>query len=126
METLKAHILYIEDHDDTVQFVKLALAGLNYRVTTSSTIAAGLTLARENDFDLYILDSWLPDGSGIDLCKRLREFDQSTPILFFSGAAYEADKQSAINSGAQRYVIKPASFELLCREVTTLMAAFKK
>jgi DNA-binding response OmpR family regulator len=53
-----------------------------------------------------LLDSRLPDLDGFDLCRRMRDFDD-TPILFFSGAAYETDKKRGIEAGANAYVIKP-------------------
>ena len=121
METGQHHILYIEDHDDTRELVTLVLAERDYRVTTGSTLADGLKLAQEHHFDLYLLDSWLPDGSGFELCKKLREFDRSTPIMFFSAAAYECDKQAAIDSGAQCYLVKPAHLDELCTEVGALL-----
>lgn len=123
MDAQARHVLYVEDHADTRDLVILAFAGL-YRVTTSSTIEDALKLAREDDFDLFIIDSWLPDGSGIDLCKRLREFDQRTPIMFYSGAAYEVDKATALNSGAQCYLTKPEYPEVLCSEVGRLIDVF--
>ena len=121
MQTTKHHILYIEDHDDTRELVTLALAEKNWQVTTSSNIEEALRLANAQDFDLYMLDSWLPDGSGIELCKRLRELDRRTPIMFFSAAAYECDKQAAIDSGAQCYLVKPAHLDELCTQVGTLL-----
>jgi two-component system, OmpR family, response regulator len=126
METRQHHVLYIEDHDDTRELVTLVLSERNYRVTTGATIVDALKLAREHHFDLYMLDSWLPDGSGIDLCKRLRELDPGVPIMFFSGAAYEADKETAINSGAQGYMIKPVHLDELCSEVTKLIGMFPR
>jgi DNA-binding response OmpR family regulator len=126
METRQHHVLYIEDHDDTRELVTLVLAERNYRVTTGSTVVDALKLAREQHFDLYMLDSWLPDGSGIDLCKTLRELDPGIPIMFLSGAAYEADKESAINSGAQGYLIKPADLDVLCSEVSRLIDVFPR
>lgn len=126
MKTRQHHVLYIEDHDDTRELVTLVLSERNYRVTTGATLADALKLAREDHFDLYMLDSWLPDGSGIDLCKRLRELDPGVPIMFFSGAAYEADKETAINSGAQGYMIKPADLDELCGEVSKLIDVFPR
>ena len=64
-------ILYIEDHADTRELVTLLLAQKSYEVITGSTIESGVSLATAGEFDLYLLDSWLPDGSGLDLCKQL-------------------------------------------------------
>lgn len=125
METKQHHVLYIEDHDDTRELVTLVLSE-RYRVTTGATILDALKLAREHHFDLYMLDSWLPDGSGIELCKQLREFDQATPIMFLSAAAYETDKQAAMDSGAQHYMVKPADIQGLSNEVNALISASAK
>ena len=126
MENRQHHVLYIEDHDDTRELVTLVLSERNYRVTTGATIVDALKLSREHHFDLYMLDLWLPDGSGIELCKRLREFDPGVPIMFFSGAAYEADKEAAISNGAQGYMIKPADLDELCSEVSKLIDVFPR
>jgi two-component system, OmpR family, response regulator len=123
---LPHHILYIEDHDDTREMVKLILGELNYRVTSGATIVDALKLSREHHFDLYMIDFWLPDGSGMDLCKSLREFDPSIPIMFVSGAAYEVDKETAIKSGAQGYLIKPVDLDELCSEVSKLIGMFPR
>ena len=114
-------VLYIEDHDDTRELVTLILEQKSIEVVTGSTIESGVALAGSQEFDLYLLDSWLPDGSGLDLCKQIREFDKATPILFYSAAAYEVDRDKAIKSGAQAYLIKPSQPAELCSLVSTLI-----
>ena len=114
-------ILYIEDHADTRELVTLLLAQKSYEVITGSTIESGVSLATAGEFDLYLLDSWLPDGSGLDLCKQLRTFDKTTPILFYSAAAYAADHKLALKSGAQAYLVKPSQPSELCDMVTDLI-----
>lgn len=114
-------ILYIEDHEDTRELVTLLLAQKSYEVITGSTIASGVALAGTENFDLYLLDSWLPDGSGLDLCQRIRQFDQTTPILFYSAAAYAADCDLAMQCGAQGYLVKPSQPSELCELVTRLI-----
>jgi DNA-binding response OmpR family regulator len=121
MPLSRRHILYVEDHEDTREFVTLVLQQRNFQVTSCTTIANGVKLACENRFDLYLLDSWLPDGSGLELCKRIREFDGLTPILFYSAAAYEVDKEAALNCGAQGYLIKPTQNSDLCDIVSSLI-----
>jgi len=71
------------------------------------TAAQALSLIQAERFDLYLLDSSLPDLDGFELCRRMRDFDPHTPILFFSGAAYDVDKKKGIEAGANAYVIKP-------------------
>ena len=117
----KKHILYIEDHEDTRELVSFVLTQRDYDVTTSSTISHGVRLACENSYDLYLLDSWLPDGSGLDLCRKIREFDARTPILFYSAAAHEIDRELALNSGAQGYLTKPTLNTELCDLVSSLI-----
>ena len=114
-------ILYIEDHEDTRELVTLLLAQKSYEVITGATIASGVALAGAEDFDLYLLDSWLPDGSGLELCQRIRQFDQTTPILFYSAAAYATDHDLALKCGAQAYLVKPTQPSELCDLVTQLI-----
>lgn len=114
-------VLYIEDHEDTRELVTLVLEQKSYEVVTGSTIESGVNLAGSQKFDLYLLDSWLPDGSGLELCKRIRKFDAATPIVFYSAAAYETDREQALNSGAQAYLVKPTHPSELCSLVTSLI-----
>lgn len=124
MDIFRSNILYIEDHEDTLELVTLVLAESNHRVTTTTSSKEALKLAREHHFDLFIIDSWLTDGTGIQLCQRLREFDRVTPIMFFSGAAYETDKRAALDNGAQCYLVKPADIQVLRDEVNMLIDAY--
>ena len=90
---------------------------------SAQTSATALKLAQLQKFDLLLLDSWLPDGSGIDLCKGIRQFDVDTPIIFYSAAAYEADKTLALGAGAQGYLTKPAPLSELCDLISSLIHA---
>jgi DNA-binding response OmpR family regulator len=81
-----------------------------------------MRLARREHFDLYILDSWLPDRSGFELCRLIREFNQRTPILFCSAAAYARDIREAIRAGAQEYLVKPVIPDELRQVVARLIS----
>jgi len=119
-------VLYIEDHEDTRELVTLVLEQRSIEVVSGSTIERGVALAGSQQFDLYLLDSWLPDGSGLDLCRQIREFDKATPILFYSAAAYEIDRAQAMNCGAQAYLIKPSHPSELCNLVTSLIESHRR
>ena len=90
MTSLVPQILYTEDHADTRELVSFVLTSSNCKVTLADSDDKALLLARANQFDLYLIDNWLPGGSGIELCKKLREFDPITPVLFYSGAVITA------------------------------------
>ena len=119
---MQSRILFTDDDADTRELVSYVLASSNYRVMVAENNDSALLLARSNQFDLYMIDNWMPGGSGIDLCKKLREFDSHTPILFYSGAGYDRDKQEAFSSGAQAYLTKPVDNDELIEEVFRLIA----
>jgi DNA-binding response OmpR family regulator len=107
--SLKARlrILCVDDDEDSrvmlTTLLKLALIDAK----AVGTGAQALSSIRREHFDLYMLDARLPDVDGFELCRRMRDFDPDTPILFFSGAAFETDKKKGIEAGANAYVIKP-------------------
>lgn len=94
----------------------------NFEVVLATDSDEALSAAGAMSFALYLIDNWLPGESGVDLCRRLREFDRSTPILFYSGAAYEQDKRAAFAAGAQGYLTKPTQIETLVQEVSHLIS----
>lgn len=123
MTSPKFRILCTEDDEDTRDLIVLMLNANNCDVVTSASSPESLHLARTQHFDLYLLDNWLSGSSGIELCKELRRFDPTTPILFFSGAAYDKDKEQAQECGAQGYLTKPSNGDELVGEVLRLIAA---
>jgi len=125
MTPRKPRILFVEDHDDTRDLISLLLK-YQYDVSTASTLQDALDFIRSGNFNLFIFDSWLLDGSGIDLCKRVREFDECTPILFYSAAAYESDKNLALNAGAQAYLVKPVDIGDLLKTIKSLIPERRK
>ena len=123
MPTSKFRILCTEDDADTLDLIVLVLKRHNCEVVTSASYHDSVHLARTQHFDLYLIDNWLPGSSGIELCEELRRFDLETPILFYSGAAYEKDKKQAEECGAQGYLTKPANGDQLVAEILRLIAA---
>ena len=117
----KQKILLVEDHEDTSELMVLLLNQLNYDVATAASVSGALGLAEAADFDLFVLDSLLPDGTGTDLCKHIRKRNNSTPILFYSARAYDQDKHEALMAGAQRYLVKPVDFDVFSRTVDEML-----
>jgi DNA-binding response OmpR family regulator len=121
MKAPKARILCTEDDIDTRDLVRLILELEGFEVISADSAEEAISLARSGHFDLYLLDNWTPGISGDNLCRKLREFDSTTPVLFYSGAAYESDKARALAAGAQGYVVKPASEGQLVSEIHDLI-----
>ena len=104
---LSPTVLCVDDDADSREMLGLLLKHWQIETKTVGTATQALSLIQAERFDLYLLDTQLPDLDGFELCRRLRTLDPLTPILFFSGAAYESDKLKGIEAGATAYVAKP-------------------
>jgi DNA-binding response OmpR family regulator len=103
-------ILCVEDDLDTQDMLRILLNERGYEFEAASTCADALRLMREKKIALLALDNSLPDGTGVELCKRVREFDKNLPIIFVSGSAYDEERQEALKSGANAFLTKPLAF----------------
>lgn len=100
-------MLYVDEDDDSREMLSTLLAISQIDVTAVATAECALSLIHAERFDLYLLDSWLTDTDGFELCRLMRKAQPDTPVLFFSSAAYDADKRRGIEAGASAYVCKP-------------------
>lgn len=100
-------ILCVDDHADTSEMLKLLLSNGQVKVMTAVTMEEALELTKIQSFDLYVLDKRLPDGSGLDLCRKLMSITPNVPCIFYTGDAYEVHRQQAIAAGADEFVAKP-------------------
>jgi DNA-binding response OmpR family regulator len=122
MNSKPPRILFVDDHQDTLDLFVIALSQQHYEVVTASSIERALQETRIQHFDLLILDSHVGERSGVDLCRSIRKLDQITPIVFCSGMAYEKDKKEALDAGAQGYLVKPVSFDDLYQTISQLIS----
>src|SRR5678815_452988 len=90
MHHTKLRILFVDDHEDMHTVLAAILGRSGHHVVSVNNPLSALVLARNQGFDLFILDGLFTDGTGIELCKRIREFDSSTPVVFFSGDSKES------------------------------------
>ena len=105
--------LCVDDDEDSRVMLVTLLRFASIEAKAVGTAPQALSLIEAEHFDLYTLDAWLPEVDGFELCRRMRAVDPHIPILFFSGAAYEADKQKGLEAGADAYVTKPDIYELV-------------
>ena len=107
MSEVKCRILYVDDVEDSGEMLKMLLSDSDYEVLTARTVEEATRLARTHEFDLYVLDKRLPDGSGMELCRNLNELSPGVPCIFYTGDAYEMHRQEAMAAGADAFVPKP-------------------
>lgn len=125
MALYKSLILYVDDNTDSCELLKFLLEQENegrYIVTTSSEIRQALNLIETVVFDLYILDQKMPGMSGVELCSLIRKTHAHIPIMFYSGMALMADRQAAMNAGANEYLVKPNDLATLTDTVSKLLS----
>jgi DNA-binding response OmpR family regulator len=103
----RQRILYAEDDQDSCEMVTVICKFSDIDVVTANTVSGAWQRAQTEYFDLYLLDSLFPDGDGLELCRRLREFAPHKPILIYSGNAFEDDRKKGLAAGASAYLTKP-------------------
>jgi two-component system KDP operon response regulator KdpE len=108
-------VLLIEDEPQMRQFLQTAISGHDFRYAEATTAREGLAQAASRNPDVILLDLGLPDGDGIDVARRIREWS-ATPIIVISARGQEQDKIAALDAGADDYLTKPFGVgELLAR-----------
>lgn len=120
----KLRILYVDDNDDNCFIASILLRRTGYDTVTAGSARDALWFARSESFDLFILDQLLPDGTGQDLCRRIRMFNRLAPIVFYVEDASRTDREAALRVGAQAYVVKP-HINALVEAVKGLLAGKK-
>jgi len=112
----RGRILCVDPNLDNGSMMSYLLHFEGYECVSVENLELGFQFALTEAFDLYLLDLWYEDGSGIQLCKAIRELDPNVPILFFSAWALKSERAQAMDAGADAYILKP-ELENLRREI---------
>lgn len=112
------HLLIVEDDNALGQGVRLALQGPEVEITLCRTLAEGRSALAEKPFDLLILDINLPDGSGLDFLREVRQ-SGAVPVILLTANDMETDIVVGLESGADDYITKPFSLAVLRARVNT-------
>jgi two-component system response regulator PilR (NtrC family) len=107
MSDFKCRILYVDDHDDSAEMLKLVLADVDYKVESALTVEQALEMSSKIEFDLYVVDKRLPDGSGLELLKQLNKLTPGIPSIVYTGDVNEVHREQAMAAGAHAFVCKP-------------------
>jgi two-component system copper resistance phosphate regulon response regulator CusR len=109
-------ILVVEDEPKLAKFIEKGLKEQNYQVDVAHDGESGKKIALQRNYDCIVLDLILPNMSGLDVCKQIRETDTSTPILILTALGSTEDKVIGLDAGADDYLTKPFKLnELLAR-----------
>ena len=93
-------ILCTDDNAETRELLCMMLEYAGYNVVCVGSGQEALNKLRAEEFDLIVLDNWMPTMIGTEVAKLIREFSPTIPIVFYSAAGYEEDKEAAFGSGA--------------------------
>jgi DNA-binding response OmpR family regulator len=114
-------VLVIDDDPAVTSLLKRGLSYEGFAVETAGSGAEGLAIARERPSDLVILDVMMPGMGGFEVLQRLRAADEHLPVLMLTARDAPADQVQGLESGADDYVVKPFTFEVLLARVHALL-----
>jgi signal transduction histidine kinase len=114
------HILFVEDHADTAAAMVRVLGRQGYRITRAEDVASAKRAVDADNFDLVISDIGLPDGSGLDIVRHLRQ-KRDTPAIAVSGYGMAQDVASAEAAGFNRHLTKPVHPDILLDAVAEFL-----
>jgi DNA-binding response OmpR family regulator len=118
---VEERLLVVEDEPALAAALAEGLAAHGFAVEVAHDGARGLRLAHEREFDLIVLDLLLPGVNGFKFCRLLRERDDWTPVLVLTAKLGELDEAEALDTGADGYLTKPFSFEVLVAHIHSLL-----
>jgi DNA-binding response OmpR family regulator len=106
-------ILCVDDDEDTCEMLTTLLGLSGLEAVCVGDVAAAQTLMGRERFSLYIIDSQLPGVSGMTMCEEIRRRDRETPIIIFSGNAFPPDREAGLRAGANAYLFKPETDQIV-------------
>ena len=124
METV-AHILVVDDEPDLRDVLRILLEANHYRVTEAANAEQALARVQsDRTIQLVLLDVMLPDLSGVEICRRIREMT-NIPVIFLTALSKDQDKAQAYRSGGDDYLSKPFSRAELLLKVESQLRRYQ-
>lgn len=114
-------LLLIEDEVQVINFLRKGLEEENYNVTIALDGKSGFELAKQNKYDIILLDIMLPDNNGVEVCRQLRESGINTSIIFLTALNSPDNIAYGLNAGADDYVVKPFKFNELFARINAVL-----
>ena len=113
-------ILLVEDDEDLVRGISYTLEKENFDIDSANTMVSALEKIDTQGYDLILLDVMLPDGSGYDLCKKIREYS-TIPIIFITACGEELDIIMGLDLGGDDYIVKPFKVRELISRIRAVL-----
>jgi len=113
-------LLIIEDEKSLARFIELEMQYEGYETTVATNGRNGLQLALSESWDAILLDLLLPELNGMEVCRRIRQTNKTTPIIMITARDSVLDRVSGLDSGADDYIIKPFAIEELLARLRSL------
>ena len=120
IQTRMRHIFFVEDDLSLINGLSFAIRKQGYELTIARTCVEAKRLWAAGSYDLVVLDVTLPDGSGFDLCRKIRA-SSKVPILFLTAADEETDMIMGLDIGADDYMIKPFKLAVFLSRINALL-----
>lgn len=118
---MSSRILLVEDEPRIADFIRRGLSEEGFSVEHVSDGRAGLWAAQSELWDLILLDWWLPGIDGIEVLRRIRSHDPSTPVLFLTARDAVSHRVEGLDAGADDYLCKPFAFDELVARIRALL-----
>jgi two-component system copper resistance phosphate regulon response regulator CusR len=115
-----ARVLVVEDDSEIADFVVRGLREEGFSVERATDGDEGWHQLKTSDWDVVLLDWWLPGTDGLNLLRRFREANHTTPVLFLTAKDAVSDRVTGLNNGADDYLCKPFAFEELLARVRVM------
>ncbi len=115
------HILIVEDERRLANTLRRVLTEERHVVDVSNDGIGGLDLASSDTYDLVILDVMLPGIDGLEVCRQMRTYGVTTPVLMLTARGTTEDRVQGLNTGADDYLVKPFAMEELLARINALL-----
>jgi len=119
-------VLIVEDEHKIANSIRQGLLQENFTVDVAYDGIEGYDLAISEEYDVIVLDRLLPGMEGLEICQKLREQKNHTPVLILTAKGQIADRVEGLEKGADDYLIKPFAFEELLARIKALARRPKK
>ncbi len=122
----KIKVLIVEDDPKILRFLELELQHEGYETDAAADGRVGLDKVNVNKYDIVLLDLMLPELSGIEVCRRMRNVENHTPVIMLTAKDDVSDKVTGLDAGADDYITKPFAIEELLARIRVAVSRTRR